>query len=130
MKMREKSQKEVVEKPSWVEGLVRGLAEIHAALPAYFCTGADRDILVPLFYEEGAELENWMRKHRLIRLSSGERLDYEVRKALCIIFAYYTEEVLLYPIWRPEWAFSTYKRYLQDPTSELSQALAQAYGAA
>jgi hypothetical protein len=117
-------------KPKWIDELIKQVSELHPALPAYFCTGIDRDILVPLFYEEGAELDEWMKKNRLVRLDPDGRVDSEIREALCVIFTYYAEKVLLYPIWRPIWAISTYRRYLQDPTSELSRALAKAHGVA
>jgi hypothetical protein len=116
------------EKPKWFDELVKQVSELHPALPAYFCTGIDSDILVPIFYQEGEELKSWMKKYNLIRLDPDGHVDYEVMKELCIILAYYSENVFMYPILRPFWAIRAYKRYLEDPTSELSQAISKAYG--
>ena len=116
------------EKPQWVDNLIEQLAEIHPALPAYFCTGKDRDVLVPIFYEGKAEQEAWMEKNRFIRLIPDGYINNGVRDLLCSIFAHYCENVLLYPIWKPIWAISAYKRAMTDPDFRLGEALAQATG--
>jgi len=116
------------EKPKWVDNLIEQLAEIHPALPSYFCTGLDRDVLVPIFYEGKAEQEAWMEKNRLIRLIPDGYINNGVRDLLCSIFAHYSENVLLYPIWKPIWAISAYKRAMTDPDFGLGEALSQASG--
>ena len=73
------------EKPQWVDNLIEQLAEIHPALPAYFCTGKDRDVLVPIFYEGKAEQEAWMEKNRFIRLIPDGYMNNGVRDLLCSI---------------------------------------------
>jgi len=113
-------------KPKWVDNLINQLAEIHPALPAYFCTGKDSEILVPVYYTEPDKQEAVMREHNLIRLVPDAPLDYEVVKALCIILAHYHENVLMYPILNPIWAISAYKRAMTDPDFGLGEALSQA----